>query len=110
MTGRGASLSWMNFTAAFARAAASVQDPTDLLKIQQSVQGMKSFLRVAVPAGVRPRDEFGRIFRNKSGRIDVVPLRPLTQQERELLKAKKEDKEKRNTMMEKVIAAMRANQ
>jgi hypothetical protein len=37
-------------------------------------------------------------------------LRPLTQQERELLKAKKEDKEKRNTMMKKIITAMRTNQ
>jgi hypothetical protein len=100
----------MNFTAAFVRAAASVQDPTDLLKNQQDVERMKSFLRVALPKGVRPRDEFGRIFRNKSGRIDVVPLRPLTQQERELLQAKKEDKEKRNTMMKKIIMAMRANQ
>jgi hypothetical protein len=59
---------------------------------------------------VRPRDEFGRIFRNKSGRIDVAPLRPLTQQEKELLKVKKEDKEKRNTTVKKIIAAMRANQ
>lgn len=110
VTGRGASLSWMKFTAAFVRAAANVQDPTDLLKNEQSVEGMKSFLRVALPTGVRPRDEFGRIFRNKSGRIDVAPLRPLTQRERELLKAKKEDKEKRNTMMKKLIMAMRTNQ
>jgi hypothetical protein len=110
VTGQGASLSWMNFTAAFVRAAANVQDPSDLLKIQQSVEGMKSFLRVALPTRVRPRHEFGRIFRNKSGRMDITPLRPLTQQERELLKGKKGDKENRNTMMKKLIMAMRANQ
>lgn len=110
VTGRVASLSWMNFTAAFVRAAATVQDPTDLLKNEQSVEGLKSFLRIAMPTGVHLRDECGRIFRNKSGRIDVVPLRALTQQERELLQAKKEDKEKRNTIMKKLIMAMRANQ
>jgi hypothetical protein len=56
VAGRVASLSWMNFTAAFAGPAATVQDPTDLLP------------------------------------------------------AKKEDKEKRNTIMKKLIMAMRANQ
>jgi hypothetical protein len=40
----------------------------------------------------------------------VVPLRPLTQQEREMLEDKKRDKEKRNTIMKKIIMAMRANQ
>jgi hypothetical protein len=63
---------------------------------------MKSFLRVALPTGVRPRNEFGR--------IDVAPSRPLTQQERELLQEKKEDKEKRHTMMKKIIMAMKANE
>ena len=110
VTGRVACLSWMEFTAAFVRAATSIQDPTDLLSIQQSVEGMKSFLRTALPPGVRPRDAFGRIFRNKSGRVDVAPLRPLTQQEREMLEEKKRDKEKRNTIMKKIIMAMRANQ
>ena len=110
VTGRATSLSWMEFTAAFVRAAISIQDPTGLLNNQQSVEGMKSFLRTALPEGVRSRDAFGRIFRNKSGRIDVAPLRPLTQQERDLLESKKREKERRNTMMEKIIAAMRANQ
>ena len=110
VTGQATCLSWMEFTAAFVRAAISIQDPTSLLRNQQSVEGMKSFLHTALPEGVRIRDAFGRIFRNKSGRIDVAPLRPLTQQERELLESKKREKERRNTMMEKIIAAMRANQ
>jgi len=99
----------MEFAAAFVRAATSIQDPTDLLNNQQSVEGMKSFLRTVLPPGVRSRDAFGRIFRNKSGRVNVTSLRPLTQQERELLEDKKREKERRNTMMKKTIMAMRAN-
>jgi len=110
VVGRATCLSWMEFTAAFARAAVNVQDPTDLIKYQQSVEGMKSFLYATLPRGVRPRQVFGRIFRNKSGRIDVTPLRPLTQEEMELLEDKKKEKEKRNTIMKKIIMAIRANQ
>ena len=43
VVGRTACLSWVEFIAAFAKATANIQDPTDLAKYQHSVEGIVVF-------------------------------------------------------------------
>lgn len=96
---------WVELACAFVQAGANFGTTEYLSSFSVDVNGLKNFLRLVLPPGTTPRDVFGRIFTNKGGSLNPVPLQPMTVEEMELLNTKTREQKGKNIIIKKMLKA-----